>query len=663
MSNNNTINYELYLSSKNYIDKHGYLSYWEKMHSFYTGRQHTKNDQGVPRAMTNICRLDVESKASKICGTPFALNFTCFDNTKSTIDLQKFDKYQQKRLKEENFNYYACCNGLDYGTEITYLRWDEDDTTIEGLFEGGLVQEHIDIRKFRVANPSISDIQKQKWVMFWNEEEVKAVRDICEIKENVKFIIPNGVNFEENNDISQSELEHKVVTVYTRFFRIDGEVYYQMSTKDVDITKPRPLNPHIEPEKLKVKPSDDDLSSVDDYDLDPQDAMINIIPKKQTKEKYKKAKFKFNYYPFAVYRPRKENNRFYGKSDVEEIIPNQKIINFVDSMVALDSQNTGWSKYIIKKGALVGQKINNTPGQVLVDNAPANVNGIRRLEGTPMNTAIISYAESLVQRTRNINGINEVFTGESVSKNLSGYAIQLLQEQSNTTIEQSQRLFWDYCIDKAYIRLLFYRFYFENILYVSELSEDEYQIEEQNRIRAVIQDKQNGIPLDKGNYPPIERRQVKEFDPNIIKENAFDISIEAGRGIKYSEIVVADMVNTLFINGNFQNMDTHHLEAYMKLNPLIPESTKSDFKVLIDKQKRDEISGLQTQLQQAVSQIQQLTNYTQQLETKLGVSSEYTKNLEKEFTNKINAQNDIIKAQNQAIKGQNNIPQASNYTE
>ena len=647
MANEFTTNYNFYIFSKRFIDNKGFLPYWHKMEEFYQGKQHTSIRDEIPRAMTNICALDVESKASKINGTPFALNFQIFDNAKSTLKLQRFDKYISTKLRENEFNFQASRNAFVYGTEITYYRWDEDYTYLTGKYEGGIVGEHIDVSKFRVANPTLNSIQKQEWVMIINEEQVRAVRNICKDEKKKALIVPDGWVDQEDNKVKQEEIEHKLVTTYTRFFRIDGEVYYQISTKDVEVTEPIPLNPELKAKKIKFNSEvNEEEKTLPDYEIDTEDEWVDIKPTYAEK----KGK-KFSLYPFALFTPRQINNCFYGKSDIEELIPNQKIINFLDSMIAMDAQNSGWSKYVVKKNALQGQKINNKPGQVLIDNTQgaAGAFGIKKLEGTPMNTSIINFNDAFINRTRNIYGMSEVFTGDNMSRDLSGYAIQLLQEQSNTQIEQTQRLFWAYCVDKAYIRLMYYRFYFEETQFFYELDDAEFEEETQARQTLIQNDRQQGKIIPMSEYPEPKRVHTEKFSPSEIEDEDFDIAIEAGRGIKYSEIVVADMVNTLFMNGNFSQMDTHHLEAYMKLQPLMPDSFKSDFKVLVDKQRKDEISQYQAALQQAQQQMEQIAQYVQSLENKLGVTSEYTKNLEKEFSNKINVQNEIIKMQGEEL--------------
>lgn len=675
--NRETLNYQCYLQSQNFIDSKGFSAYWKKMYDFYNGDQYpksAKNDINMPKPVTNICGFSVDSKASKICGTPFALNFTIFDNTKSTINLSNFDKYNLNRLKEDEANYVSCSNGLIYGTEIYYYRWDKDNTTVDGRYSGGLAGEHIEPEFFRVANPTIGDIQKQEWVMFFSSESVGAIRDLVEDKKKKEMIVPDGYTYQELSDLSDVDICSKRCFLFTRFFRVDGEVYFQMSTRDVDITEPIPMNPKLRAKKLKVKENNGDESNIEDYEeIDKEDTTANISDRKLlTAENYKKIKSKFALYPFAIYCPKPLRRSLYGKSEIEEMIPNQKYINQLDSMVLLDAMNSGMGKTIVKDDSLKGQKITNDPRQMLVDHHKGNDFGIKRLEGSPMNTSVVNYNDLFIQRTRNISGVDEISPSVATTKNLSGVAIQLINEEKNTRIEQAQRRFWDFCVDKAYVRLMFYKFYYQKIEYTVELSDDELKKEQLARVVRIKQDRANGLNINPMEYPEAKREQVREFNPSDIREDSFDIAIEAGRGTRYSEIVVADMMNQLVIGGGLQNMDTHTKELFFELYPLIPPSFKTNFKSIIERQKRDEISQLTNVITQAQQKMEQLLQYTASLENKLGVQSEYTKNLEKEFTNKINAQNDIIKAQNKVIsnnpsgaKSSANVsmPSASNYVE
>lgn len=133
------------------------------------------------------------------------------------------------------------------------------------------------------------------------------------------------------------------------------------------------------------------------------------------------------------------------------------------------------------------------------------------------------------------------------------------------------------------------------------------------------------------------------FNGNDYINAAFDIAIEAGQGTRFSEIMAADTLNTLFLNGGIQNMSPDVLEQYMTLMPDSFMPFKADLRVIIKKQQMSENSQLKQQLQQMQTLVTQAIDYAKGLEVKLGMSTEYANNLQKEFGNKINMANEVIK--------------------
>lgn len=56
-----------------------------------------------------------------------------------------------------------------------YFYWDKDTRSIMSKSGGRLKAETIDIRNFRVADPSILEIQEQEWVGFVTRERIDAL--------------------------------------------------------------------------------------------------------------------------------------------------------------------------------------------------------------------------------------------------------------------------------------------------------------------------------------------------------------------------------------------------------------------------------------------------------------------------------------------------------
>lgn len=666
-----TLNYDLYLQSKSFIDGVGFGSYWDKMRTYFLGDRSEEESTIPVKTSLNVIAYTINSKISKINGTPMSFNFSIFDNNKTSLDLENFDSYMLKRLDEDEFNYQTTEDGFVYGTAIAYYRWDKDDTTVDGRYVGGLAQEHIPVSQFRVANPFLSDLQKQEWVMFFKYESVGAVKALLKDEEKKRLIKPENMSIEEFYKQDNSKVNSGKVVVYTRFFRIEGEVCYQVSTQNVDITEIIPLNPNYTlPKKYQKIDEENRDRDIKDYKIDEEDMILNLVEKEEnTPSKYSEVKSKFALYPFAVYTPRPIQGSFYGKSLVEGLIDNQKLINHTNDMIVLEAMNIGMGKTIVKKDALKGQVITNDPAQVITDYSLGSGFGIQRMQGTSINNSIIDFSNIVLQQTKNLNGADEISPSTASSNQWSGTAIQLITEQQNTQIEQQQRKFWSFNKKKAYVRLQFYKFYYQRIQYLYHLDDYEYQEEVSSQNKAVgaaayldMQDlmqkgydKQsayNEVASKLTNLGRPNREQVRTFDPATIQNESFDISIDVGRGSRYSAIFDADCLNNLVLNGGLANMSYHDKKLYFEANQLLTSEFKKKINVILEEEKKDEISQLQAQNQQLATQLQEAQQVIQNYESKMGVLQEYNKNLQSEFTNKINAQNEVIKqsgVQNQEL--------------
>ena len=475
-----TISAELYEKDSSYKDKTNLINHINKCQDFYNGKQFPEASNGMLKVVMNICKQMVDIKSSKICGTPIYLAYTADNPDTDCVALRQFDEYNREKLYQDEENQQAAINGFTNGTEITFLRWDDDDTTYKGIYKGGLKIEHIDPIQFAVENPYIQDVQNQKWVMFWSDMPVQAILDIMEYrkgedKEKKREMLLQEARKSYNDDIVDKEIVNSaLVRVFTRYFRIDGEVYFTLETETVEIFAcPHPLSRRLGKEKAKqlvkryfkereedgVRDENGDL--VKDFDIDYEDIMVNSDPKDTlTDEKYKEIKEKFSLYPFAIFEPIRKNRSFFGKSDITTLIPTQCAINFMISMVMKCAENNAYNKIFAKPESLQGQEITNEPSQVIVDYSNfTNGWGIKFAESQPLPNGLLEYTDKLYAMTREVYGFNQVMDGSITNQDMSGYMLQQMIKQYNIPIEQQQKLFWQYNIEMAQIRLLFYKHY------------------------------------------------------------------------------------------------------------------------------------------------------------------------------------------------------------
>lgn len=654
-----TLNYTLWRDHESYMQTKGFSSAIPMWWKFFEGDQWgqvTENTKNIPRPVYNLVEMIVDNKRSNITGTPVAFSFSTSLDEKSTDKVTKFDKFVCKKIDQQELDRQATLDSLVAGTSIYYYYWNEHAIGAKGTQEGSLDAEIIDVLDFAVSNPRLkaTQFQKQKWVMVRKREEVKSVRAMVKDKKLHPLIQPDNIDVGEWDDTQPEITDSGMVTVYIRFFRIDGEVYFTKETKNVVLCQPTPLNPYLVYEMTKKpkkknqqKESDEGLGygkdNMEEYELDGQIPSIQDSYLEQEAEaEYKSRLSKASLYPFVVdvLTPRK--NSLYGRSEPEALMPNQKVINLMLAMIAYDTQQQAWSKIVTKDGALRGQTINNEPGQLIVDYTPGNTFGIQRLQGNPISGGVMDFIGSLIETTRTMRNASEIFTGDLVSRDLSGTAIAQIQAQAQKPIDDMQKRQWRAQKDCAAVRLQFYKLYYDNQEFSYERTNAE--MEEQKMAYSQFMDMNAQNPqFDRTQYPEPTREMKMIFNGEDYLNLAFDIAVEAGVGTRFSEIMAADTLNTLFLNGGIQNMSPDVLEQYMTLMPESFMPFKADLRAIIKKQQMSENAQLKQAMEQMQQTMKQLADYAKALELQLNMRKQYTENLEKEFNGKIGAANEVIK--------------------
>ncbi|MGN0960698.1 MAG: hypothetical protein ACI4PF_00695 [Christensenellales bacterium] len=653
-----SLNYKLWQRFNENSDIIKFLRDVNISEKFFNGEQYaTNNVKNDPRVVMNICSFSATIKSAKICGTPFYVKFTSDNDEVSCLKLERFDQYNLSKLRLADENHQSALNGFNNGIDISMYRWDKNDTSYKGIYKGGLVLEHIRPKDFAVSNISLKDVQNQKWIMYRSVEEIANIKKLCENKERAKKIIPD--DFRDGETSSEDTINFRTCELFTRFFRVDGEVFFMCSTRTVDLFDyPKAMNPRLNKiiaKRIKIKPfteSTQENSEYPDYDIDYEDAMIPYLKDDEWNDKeYSKEKEKFSLYPVAFFVPFVINGKFYGRIDTRQLVPTQQGINFGYNMMLKCAQNTAYQKIFAKEGALQGQQISNDPGELIIDHTKmTNGWGIKMAESQPMPNGLIEFTEKLIGMTRIINGFNNVMDGSISNTDISGYAFQQMVKQSNTSLEQQQQIFWQFQNDLAAIRLQFYKFYVDKAKYTygigeAEVSKQQDALDELNKMKETKQLEIGNVSLPEN----VKDRVVEEFSGSQIYGSNFDINIEVVQGLVDSELAESQIWDTLIMNGGIKNLTPEMLEMYLEANPVISTRTKQALKTIVEKQKREENSQLKTENEELSSKLRQALGLIQQLTAQNKGLGNYNQNLQKEFKGKIDVANKTILAQNDEI--------------
>lgn len=547
--------------------------------NFYEGKQWaapTKNTKNLPRPVVNIVKMICRSKKSAILSTPVKIIYKAENESADVEKFNNFAAYIQKEIGQDALDKKAIDDGVKKGSYFYHYYWDSEAKGKDGSQPGGVRCEIIDPLSIFFSNPTELDEQKQKWIMIASREDIKSVRAKCDKSIDPETIVADksdskyGTIEQEGNDLC---------TVLTRYFRQNGEVYWEKATRTAIINKPTPLAPDIQ-------------AISKEYGFE-EDAPNNSLPDNHETQPLTTDSTKAYLYPIVVGNYEIREKSIYGLGEVEGIIPNQKSINFNLAMSLLNAQEVAWGKYIVDPNALKGQVINNEPGQVLIDYSQTG-NGIRKMTEQVIQSQPLQLVDTLTQLTRVVTGSSEVMTGETLGASMSGAAIAQLQSQAQQPIEELKDTFWLVKEKQGKILAQFFKLYYKEKEFTYESEEpkvDEF-----------------GKPiLDNFGQPQKEEVELTDiFNSADYQGVDFDVVVEATSGTKSSAAGDINALDVLLSKGLIS------MKTYLKAYPKDALSNRSEILKGIEEDEKSQITQLQQELKQTQEQLVQSTQLIQQ---------------------------------------------------
>lgn len=545
--------WSMYEQGIDYQIKTGLRHNIPKYVDFYEGRQWpapTENTKNLPRPVVNIVKMICRSKKASILSTPVKILYKTY---KQGTDIDKLNSFAQSIFKEMNqdgIDRLAIDDGVKKGSYFFHYYWDKYASTPSGRAEGGVRCELIDPLNIFFSNPKELDEQKQRWILISTPTDIRKIMELCD--ENVNL---SQIRTDEEGEITSNP--DKAITLLTRYFKIDGEVWCERGTKYSIINKPFKLTPSIQDVKaLFTGESKEDAAKIE-QEKDKSSSAFAYF-----KELTEKRSARATLYPVVCGFYERREGSIYGISEVEGTIPNQKAINFNIAMTLLNSQQCAWGKYIALPNALKGQVITNSPGQVLIDYSETG-NGIKRMSEEGISQVPMSIAQEITDLTRNVTGASDIISGDAINANLSGVAIAQLQAQAEVPIEDLRAAFWEAKKKQGLVVAQFIRLYYYDREFIRK-SRDENGKECEICDRFFSKDYENAL---------------------------FDVVVEPTRGTRATISSDVNMLDTCLKNGSIS------LEAYIKAYPEGALSNKSAILNQIEEEKADEIHRLRKELE------------------------------------------------------------------
>ena len=523
---------------------------------FYQGEQWpkaTEATKNLPRPVVNIIKMICRNKKAAILSSVVKILFKSYGNRADTDKFNRFAEHVLKELKQDKLDKDAIDDAVKKGSYFYHYYWDSEAEGVDGEVEGALRAEIIDPLNIFFENPCQLDEQKQGWILIASRENVNTVQAIADKKVDKSLITADTY---DNNAYNQAEQdENQLCTVLTRYFHKNGEVYCEKATKSCIVKEAFPITPNINKARSELLQESEDA---------PNNAFADDISKGNDIPKAK-------LYPIVAGYYEKRDGSIYGLSEIEGLIPNQKAINFNIAMSLLNAQECAWGKYVALPNALKGQKITNTPGQVLIDYSETGT-GIKKLAETAMHSLPLEISDSLIGQTRNVAGATELLSGEITSANMSGAAIAQLQAHAEMPIEELRNEFWEVKKKQGLVIAQFLKsFYFKRV----------FEYEEENATTNKLESKQD------------------EFSSKDFSRAKFDVVVEAGQGTRSS--ISADIA---FLDNNLAK-GAISIETYIKAYPDSAISNKSEIIKAIRAEKESQIAIANNVIEQQKAQIEE----------------------------------------------------------
>lgn len=464
------------------------------------------------KPVINQCDFTIETRKSNILSNTIKMIFEPEelpegqDNDEllqAAQDMTDMAQNTWNDIDEEELNEEWVEDALLTGTGIKHYFF---DNTLNGgvntKYIGKIQGETIDVLDIFFANPHLKpkQTQSQPWIIIRTHDDTDMlIEKAKDSGSNWQMIQPDEHNKDEKYDNAKKDMaEKRVTTCAIKYYRKNGQIYWTKVTESAVIQKPTPLSPEgAEP---------------------------------------------FELYPIRLLVFKRRKKCIYGISVLKDIIPVQKMVNFIYGMIANGIQDVAWPKIIAKMGALQ-QTITNIPGEILIDHfSTPGVDGFKFMQPPNFSKFPVEVADRLIEMQRQTNGTHDVITGEQLGANMAAAAIIALQNQAKKPVENDQKKFYRAEKDCGLICQEFYKCYY-------------------NMPRPIKGKNKEGQEV------------TKIFDYQKYKNMGFGLKIDVGPASVFSESLQVTIIENMYQKGD---LNKYQLVKYLPTNSVSSE-LRQDF--------------------------------------------------------------------------------------
>lgn len=372
---------------------------WKELDAFDRGEQWDLGDmqipEWIPRPVTNYIHLVKTTKRAALAiENPGAMLMgQSLEDHSNAKKLQKIVDFVWKQMKARKYTRAIIETSKLLGTGIAQIYYDDENGTVKGG-EGGKYQGEIKMRQIDPAS-------------FYPDPNAFRIED-CEF---IHLVYRRPISWVKKKykvaDIEPSDKAHQEM----------GEIYnrgYNSENKDkiVDL--------HMHYEKI-----------ANDKEVGGFKYMLTVLAGEKVVQEAEQ--LKPNRYPFAVLYDFEQRQDFWGQSTCGIILDNQKIINKVESIMALIGvllQNP--QKIVYDRSGIDPDEVSqygNAPGQTWNSSVPVE-QAMKWLDPPQIPQQLFNLADQARMNVREITGMTEAYMGQTVGSMQTSSGVNSLIERS-----------------------------------------------------------------------------------------------------------------------------------------------------------------------------------------------------------------------------------------
>lgn len=365
----------------------GMYSDTDKNYNFYNGNHWDGlKVKGIEPVQHNFIRPIVKYKVGVINSNLWGINFSSnnFENKEFRKTAEKTCELLNRRAariwEKDNMDKQVRDVSKDSAINdegVMYVYWDEES--------GMPVNEVLNKNDIYYGNENEQDIKRQPYILVKKRMSIVEAQEYARAngvsEENIKFIVGDKDNLEEAGQLARDEKDD-MVTLVTKFYKMNGTIHFAQATKYIDISKDKNTG--------------------------------------------------YKNYPVAHFIWEEKKGSARGEGEVRHLIPNQLETNKTAMRRLITVKNTAYPQKVVNIEKIMNPSALNEVGGIIKIKGGVSVDDVAKvfanIPPAQMSPDVKVLQEELIQSTRDLAGAGDIATGDVDPESASGRAILAVQQ-------------------------------------------------------------------------------------------------------------------------------------------------------------------------------------------------------------------------------------------